>query len=60
MLQWLNWQGGVEGFIHKLYMDNFLSFPDLYGNLAQKKFPVVGLWGYIEMDLKPKTHIETW
>ena len=36
--------GGVEGFGHKLYMDNFLllSSPDLYDDLAQKKFPVVG------------------
>ena len=28
---------GVEGFGHKLYMDNFFSSPDLYDDLAQKK-----------------------
>jgi hypothetical protein len=27
----------VEGFGHKLYMDNFFSSPDLYDDLAQKK-----------------------
>jgi hypothetical protein len=32
----------VEGFGHKLYVDNFFSSPDLFDNLAQKKFPVVG------------------
>jgi len=31
----LTW--GVEGFGHKLYMDNFFSSPDLYDDLAQKK-----------------------
>jgi len=28
---------GVEGFGHKLYMDNFFSSPDLFDDLAQKK-----------------------
>jgi len=28
---------GVEGFGHKLYMDNLFSSPDLYDDLAQKK-----------------------
>jgi len=32
---------GVEGFSHKLYLDNFLSSPDLYDDLAQKKIPAV-------------------
>ena len=31
----------VEGFGHKLYMDNFFSSPDLFDDLAQKKIPVV-------------------
>ena len=34
---------GVEGFDHKLYMNNFFSSPDLFDDLAQKKFLVVGL-----------------
>ena len=49
---------GVEGFGHKLYMDNFFSFPDLYDNLAQKKI----FCGMVRLhrkgkskDLKPKT-----
>jgi hypothetical protein len=32
----------IEGFGHKLYVDNFFSSPDLFDDLAQKKFPVVG------------------
>ena len=28
---------GVEGFGHKLYVDNFFSFPELFEDLAQKK-----------------------
>jgi len=28
---------GVEGFGHKLYMDNFFSSPELFDDLAQKK-----------------------
>jgi len=28
---------GVEGFGHKLYMDNFFSSLDLFDDLAQKK-----------------------
>jgi len=34
---------GVEGIGHKLYMGNFFSSPDLFDDLAQKKFLVVGL-----------------
>ena len=43
-----NMTRGVEGFWHKLYMDNFFSSPDLYDDLAQKKFYVVGQLGHIE------------
>ena len=28
---------GVEGFGHKMYMDNFFSSPEQFDNLAQKK-----------------------
>ena len=38
-----NLTSGVEGFGHKLYMDNFFPSPDLFDDLAQKKFLVVGL-----------------
>ena len=34
---------GVKGFGHKLCMDNFFSSPDLFDDLAQKTFLVVGL-----------------
>ena len=45
----INLTRGVEGFGHKLYMDNFFSSPDLCDDLAQKKkFLVVGLRDYIE------------
>jgi len=33
---------GVEGFGHKLYMDNFFSSPDLFDDLAQKKISCCG------------------
>jgi len=33
----VNLTRGVEGFGHKLYMDNFFSSPNLYDDLAQKK-----------------------
>jgi hypothetical protein len=50
---------GVEGFGHKLYMDNFFSSPDLYDDLAQKKIFCCGTVGLhrkgIPKDLKPKT-----
>jgi len=42
-----NLTSGVEGFWHKLYMDNFFSSPDLYDDLAQKKKYVVGQLGHI-------------
>ena len=50
---------GVEGFGHKLYMDNFFSSPDLYDDLAQKK---IFFCGNVRLhrkgmpkNLKPKT-----
>ena len=50
---------GVEEFGHKLYMDNFFSYPDLYDNLAQKKIFCCGtvrlLRKGMPKDLKPKT-----
>jgi len=50
---------GVEGFRHKLYMDNFFSSPDLYDNLAQKKIFCCGTVRLhrkgMPKDLKPKT-----
>ena len=49
----------VEGFGHKVYVDGFFSSPDLLDDLAQKSFPVVGQWCYIERACprtsKPKT-----
>ena len=45
---------GVEGFGHKLYMDSLFSSPDLYDDLAQNKFYVVGQLGHIERTC-PKT-----
>ena len=33
---------GVEGFGHKMYMDNFFSSPELFDNLAQKKISCCG------------------
>jgi len=33
----------VEGFGHKLYMDNFFSSPDLYDDLAHKKIFCSGM-----------------
>jgi len=39
---------GVEEFGHKLYMDSFFSSLDLYDDLDQKKFCVVGQLGHIE------------
>jgi len=50
---------GVEGFGHKLYMDNFFSSPDLYNDLAQKKIFCCGTVRLhrkgMPKDLKPKT-----
>jgi len=50
---------GVEGFGHKLYMDNFFSSPDLYDDLAQKKIFCCGTVRLhrkgMPKDLKPKT-----
>jgi len=50
---------GVEGFGHKLYMDNFFSSPDLYDDLAQKKIFSCGMVRLrrkgMPKDLKPKT-----
>ena len=40
---------GVEGFGHKLYMDNFFSSPDLFDDWYRRKFSVVGQLGYIGM-----------
>jgi len=34
---------GVKGFGHKLYMDNFISSPDLFDDLAQKRIYCWGL-----------------
>ena len=31
----------IEGCGHKLYIDNFFSFPELYNNLTKKKLNVV-------------------
>jgi hypothetical protein len=44
----------VEGFGHKLYMDSFFSFSDLY-DLAQKKNYVVEQLGHMPKYLRPKT-----
>jgi len=50
---------GVEGFGHKLYMDNFFSSPDLYDDLAQKKIFCCGMVRLhrkgMSKYLKPKT-----
>ena len=50
---------GVEGFGHKLYMDNFFSSPDLFDDLAQKKISCCGTVRLHRKgqpkDLKPKT-----
>ena len=50
---------GVEGFGHKLYMDNFFSSPDLFDDLAQKKIYCCGTVRLhrrgMPKDLKPKT-----
>jgi len=49
----------VEGFGHKLYMDNFFPSPDLYDDLAQKKIFCCGKVRLhrkgMPKDLKPKT-----
>jgi len=49
----------VEGFGHKLYMDNFFSFRDLYDDLAQKKIFCCGTVRLhrngMPKNLKPKT-----
>ena len=49
----------VEGFGHKLYMDNFFSSPDLYDDLAQKNIFCCGTVRLhrksMPKDLKPKT-----
>jgi len=39
---------GVEGFGHKLYVDNFFSSPDYMTTWPRRKFSVVGQLGYIE------------
>ena len=50
---------GVEGFGHKLYMDNFFSSFDLFDDLAQKKISCCGTVRLhrkgMPKDLKPKT-----
>jgi len=50
---------GVEGFGHKLYMDNFFSSPDLYDDLTQKKIFCCGMVRLhrngMPKDFKPKT-----
>ena len=50
---------GVEGFWHKLYMDNFFSSPDLYDDLAQKKILCCGTVRphrkNMPKDLRPQT-----
>jgi hypothetical protein len=50
---------GVEGFWHKLYMDNFFSSPDLYDDLAQKKVLCCGTVRphrkNMPKDLRPQT-----
>ena len=50
---------GVEGFVHKLYVDNFYSSPDLYDDLVQKKIFCCGIVRLhrkgMPKDLKPKT-----
>ena len=50
---------GVEGFGHKLYMDNFFSSPDLFDDLAQKQISCCGTVRLyrkgMPKDLKPKT-----
>jgi len=50
---------GLKGFGHKLYMDNFVSSPDLYDDLAQKKIFCCGTVRLhrkgMPKDLKPKT-----
>ena len=55
---------GVEGFGHKLYMDSFFSFPDLYDDLAQKKILCCGTVRShrknMPKNLRPKTEIEKW
>jgi len=49
----------VEGFGHKLYMDNFFSSPDLFDALAQKKISCCGTVRLnrkgMPKDLEPKT-----
>ena len=52
---------GVERFGYKLYMANFFSSPDLFDDMAQKKFPVVGQKKGMPKNLKTlDTEIETW
>ena len=50
---------GVEGFGHKLYMDNFFPSPDLFDDLAQKKISYCGIVRLhrkgMHKDLKHKT-----
>jgi len=50
---------GVEGFGHKLYMENFSSSPDLFDDLAQEKISCCGTVRLhrkgMPKDLKPKT-----
>ena len=55
---------GVEGFGHKLYMDNYFSSPDLFDALAQKNISCCGTVRPhrkgMPKDHKPKTQTETW
>ena len=54
-----NLTSGVEGFGHKLYMDNFFSSPDLFDDLTQKKISCCGTVRLhkkgMPKDFKPKT-----
>jgi len=45
----------VEGFGHKLYMDNFFFSPDLFDDLDQKKISCCQTVGLNRKDLKLKT-----
>jgi len=55
----VNLTRGVEGFGHKLYMDNFFPSPDLYDDLTQKKIFCCGTVRLyrkgMPKDHKPKT-----
>jgi len=53
----INLTRGVEGFGHKLYMDNFVSSPDLFDDLAQKK---IYCRGTVRLHRKGMPKTETW